>query len=135
LYDYLVTTPANTTKASPTRTDLPLRRGMIDQVQIAFPPGPMGLLHVVIERGGSPLWPANVGAGFASDNFTIVFNPLYELVAAPLALTAVSWNEDDSYSHQVAIRVNVVPAHLYYPDRQELGILQRLERILLGRRG
>jgi len=134
MFDFAVSTPANTTEADPQRTDMPLVRGVIDQVQVHFPPGPQGLLHAVIYRAGSPLWPRNVGDSFASDDFPIVFSPFYELEAEPLQLTAVTWNEDDSYAHQVNIRFNVVPRDLVFPDRAELGILEQLRRAILGRR-
>lgn len=137
MFDFPITTPANTTKAAPLRTDLELIKGVIDQVQIAFPPGPQGLLHVTIERGGSLLWPSNEGDGFAWDDFTIDYGPLYEIEDDPVTLQAVTYNLDDSFEHQVNIRINIVPRELIFPEplpTEELGILQRLERVLLRRR-
>lgn len=133
MFSFDVTTAANVTKASPTRTSMQLIRGLIDLVEVAFPPGSQGLLHVVIERGGAPLWPNNVGEGYTWDDYTLRFSPLYELAAAPLALYAITWNEDDAFSHRVTLRFNIVPVEVYFPPRPELGILQRLDR-LLGRR-
>lgn len=135
MHDFPITTPPNTTKASPLRTELPLLAGLIDQVQIAFPPGPQGLLHVTITRGSSLLWPVNEGDGFASDAFTIDFNPRLILADEPLDLAALTWNDDDSFSHQVNVRINVVDPELALGISPELGILQRLERTLFGRRG
>lgn len=134
MFDFPITTPANTTKADPVRTDLKLHVGVIDLVHVAFPPGPQGLLHVTIERGGSLLWPRNEGDGFAWDDFTIVFNPIYELEDEPLTLTAVTWNEDDTFSHQVNVRINVQRRELCLPQHPEVGLLEQLTTRLFGRR-
>lgn len=133
MYDFQITTPAATAKSSPQRTELVLTTGVIDQVQIAFPPGPSGLLHVLIQVGSSTLWPRNEGEGFAWDDFTIDFRPLYELRNPPV-LEAVTWNEDDFYEHLVTIRINLIPPELAFGSGEELGILQRLERAIFGRR-
>lgn len=135
MYDFPISTPANTTKAAPQRTLLTLHAGVIEQVHVAFPPGPQGLLHVQLERGGNPLWPNNQDDGFAWDDYTIIFAPAYELSAAPYHLEAITWNLDDTFVHQVTIRVNIVPRELVFPDRAELGILQDITRRLFGRRG
>ena len=134
MYDFPVTTPANTTEANPTRTELLLDVGVIDQVEVAFPPGPQGLLHVRILRGASVLWPRNGGEGYAWDDDTLRFNPLYVLEEAPLALEAVSWNDDDTYDHQVTLRFNVVPAEVAFPPRAADSLVERLGDVLLGRR-
>ena len=135
MYDYPVTTPANTTDVNPLRTQIAIVAGVIDLVHVAFPPGPQGLLHVRIERGGSPLWPRNIGAGFAADDFAIMFTPYYEIKAAPLGLEVVSWNDDDTYAHQVNIRINVVPPEVLYREGNMLGILKRIEGLVFGKRG
>lgn len=133
MYDFAITTPASTAKASPLRTELVLHTGVVDQVQVAFPPGPVGLLHVLIQLGGSTLWPPNEDEGFAWNDFTIVFRPFYELRNPPI-LEVVSWNEDDFYDHLVSVRINIIPHEVVFGSGEELGILQRLERAIFGRR-
>lgn len=133
MYDFAITTPANTTKAAPQRTDLPLRPGIINLVHVAFPPGPQGLLHVTLERAGSLLWPENEGDGFAWDSFTIIFRPLYSLLAEPVTLTAVTWNLDDTFAHQVNVRFSVQSPELALPQHPEAGMLEALVRRLFRR--
>lgn len=134
MFDFAITTPANTTQAAPQRTTLELERGVIDLVHIAFPPGPQGLLHVEIRQGDSQVWPRNGQDGFAWDNFTIPFNPRFEISTSPAELVAVTWNDDDTFAHQVTLRFNIVPRELVFPDRQELSLLQSITGVLTGRR-
>jgi hypothetical protein len=133
MYRFPITTAKSITKAKATRTRLDVITGVIDQVNIAFPPGPQGLLHVAIYRSGALLWPPNDDDGYAFEDYTLAWNPLYRLGDEPLEFTAVTWNEDDTFSHLVVIRFNIVPVETYFPERQELGILQRVERAILGR--
>ena len=126
MFDYAITTQPNTTKASPLRTPMPLRKGVITLVHVAFPPGPQGLLHVTIERGGSLLWPENEGEGFGWDNFTIVFEPMLELVAEPFGLVAVTYNEDDTFDHQVNLRFSVQDPLVALPQHPEVNVMERL---------
>ncbi len=133
MFDFAVTTPANTTKANSQRTELPLRMGVIDLVHVAFPPGSRGLLHVFIERGGSLLWPENEGDGFAWDNFTIVFTPKLQLEAEPFTLVAVTFNEDDTFSHQVNLRFSVLAPEVALPQHPEVSVVEKLTQRLFRR--
>jgi len=92
-------------------------------------------LHVLIEQGGSPLWPRNLGDGFAADDYPITFTPYYELRTGESLLEAVTWNDDDSYAHQVNIRINVVRPEVLYREGSMLGILKRIEGLVFGKRG
>ena len=133
MHRFAITTSANVSKANAKRTLLRVGPGVVDKIDVAYPPGPQGLLHVAIYREGALLWPVNDDDGFAWDDFTLTWNPLYRLDDEPLAFQAFTWNEDDTFAHQVVIRMNIVPLETYFRDREELGILQRLERSLFGR--
>lgn len=134
MYDFAITTAANTSKANPTRTALRLRTGVVTLVHVAFPPGAQGLHHLIIQRGGSLLWPENEGEGFAWDDFTVIFSPFTELTLGNSSLTAVTWNIDDTFSHQVNVRLEVLRRELVFPDRTELTLLQELRARLFGGR-
>lgn len=133
MFDFTVTTPANTTKANPQRTPLPLRKGVIVLVHVAFPPGPQGFLHVLIHRGGATLWPENEGEGFVSDDFTIPFTPMLSLGSEPLTLTAVTYNLDSVHSHLVNLRFSVLDPEIALPQQLQAGVLQRLSDRLFRR--
>ena len=103
-FDHRVTVPANTTQASPHRETLPLDAGTVTQVDVVFPPGPAGLLHVTIWQGAAQLWPSNGDGSFASDAETLSWAEDFDLLQPPHELTAVCWNDDDSYPHSAVLR-------------------------------
>lgn len=134
MFEFHVTTAADTTKADPAVRELQLRRGVIDRVEVGFPPGCVALLHVAIYRGGALLWPENTDDGFSWDDYTLAFNPFYRLDNEPTTLQVRTWNEDDTYSHEAVIRINVAPTEVYFPDRPEPGLLRGIADALGGRR-
>lgn len=108
IYRFGITTPANTLESSKQKTILKLARGVIHQLDIIFPPGPIGLLHLHINRGLHQVWPSNASDNFAIDNNVISFREHYELVQEPLELEAYTWNADDTYEHSLVIRVGLL---------------------------
>lgn len=133
-YVYEITTPANTPKENPKETIAKLVRGVIHRVEIMFPPGPSGLLHVQIWRGGHQIYPSVTGQSFASDNETIAFNDFYELKHHPTYLRIITWNEDELYSHMVRVRIGVLPKYIVDP-RLMFEDLRNKMTILLRRIG
>jgi len=130
-YVYEITTPANTPASNPKETIAKLVRGVIHRVEIRFPPGPAGLLHVQIWRGGHQIYPSVTGQSFASDDETIAFDDFYELYHHPTYLRILTWNEDEYYPHTVRVRIGVLPKYVVDPRlmfedlRNKLTILLR----------
>lgn len=108
IYRLGITTPANTPEADKQRTNLKLTAGTIHQIDILFPPGPSGLLHVQINRGLSQIWPSNPDESFAADNNVISFNENYEILQEPVQIEVYTWNLDDTYDHQVIVRIGLL---------------------------
>jgi hypothetical protein len=102
-YQATITTPANTTYTNCVITTLGLARGLITRIIVAFPPGPAGLCHIQIKDKGWQIAPWSLGEDLAWDNFVFEMAPKYEMVAEPYEVTILSWNEDDSYAHQVFV--------------------------------
>ena len=107
LFSFQVSTPANTTLASPQRTQLPLDKGTIVQVDIGFPPGPQGLLHAVLLRGENQVWPTNPQGDFAFDHEVFSWPEEYELDGAPLHLDLITWNLDNAFAHIVLVQIDL----------------------------
>lgn len=105
IYVYSITTPANTLEAARQKTVLLLQRGRITHVEVQFPAGQLGLVHVALNRGLHQLFPSNPTANFASSNETIAWDENYLLVADPVQLEAYTWNLDATYDHTVTVRV------------------------------
>ncbi len=113
IYAYDITTPANTAQSTPVRTPLKVTKGLVYQVEIEFPPGPLGLCHVSIFDGGYQVWPSNPDFDFHGDNGMIVFPDTYLKLAEPYEFTAITWNEDDTYDHQIHIRMGMASDEVF----------------------
>ena len=106
-FDFPITTSANTAKANAISTVLDLTAGIIYQVDVLFPGGAAGLLHVQIFNGITQVWPSNPGESFYSDQEKITFSEAYTELQTPFILTAKTWNLDDTYDHTVRLRFAV----------------------------
>jgi len=104
LYEFQITTPANTPEASKKKTVLELELGVIVRTIIEFPPGPAGLLHLQINRAMHQLDPRNLNGSIIGDRTFLDFEEWYELTEEPYQLEAYTWNEDDTYQHMVIVR-------------------------------
>jgi hypothetical protein len=134
IYVQRVTTPANTAEASPLVTPLELDYGIVHRVEISFPPGAAGLLHLQIRYALHQVWPSNPGGSFAWDSDSYEFDEFYPLETVRPVLDLVTWNLDDTYAHDVDVRLGLLPREAIQPERAEVGLLQELTRRLLGRR-
>jgi len=110
LFEQKITVPANTVIGAPESQSIDLIKGFIAHVEVRFPTGPAGLLHIAIFDEATQLWPGTVDTWFSGDNESISFDTEYvvPLVVADYKLTAQGYNEDDSYEHVALIRVWVV---------------------------
>lgn len=109
IYRFGISTAANTLETAKKKTVLKLCSGVIHQIDILFPPGSAGLLHVHINRALHQLWPTNSDQSFAADGDKISFREHYELTSVPYQLQAWTWNDDDTYAHDVIIRIGILP--------------------------
>lgn len=107
-YSFSISTPKDTTESNKQETILKLTRGIVHQVDILFPPGPAGLLHLHINAALHQVWPFNVIDNFATDNEKITFREHFEITGAPHELRAYTWNEDDTYPHKVIVRIGIL---------------------------
>lgn len=108
IYRFGITTPANTAEANKQKTLLKLCQGVIHQIDITFPAGPAGLLKMHINRGLYQVWPNTASQVFAADDTTISFREHFELNNSPFELEAWTWNLDDTYEHDIIIRIGIL---------------------------
>lgn len=106
-YDVSFTIPSNTTKASPLEQDVKLTHGIIHRLEIGFPRGCAGLVHLQIKEGLHQRWPTNPQGSFNTDGYTIAFNEDQEFFVEPYILTLVGWNLDDTYDHTLEVRIGI----------------------------
>lgn len=115
MYVFNILTPANTAATAKKETVLKLCYGIVHQVEIQFPPGPAGLLHLHINGALHQIWPYNTGEDFASQNINISFREFIPILIAPYQFVAYTWNEDDTYDHTIIIRLGVLPPRVVAP--------------------
>jgi len=103
-----ITTPKETTPENPKVTEFKLSAGIIHRVEVIFPRGCAGLLHVTIWHGGHQLYPSTQGQDFSGDGETISFNDYYQLKSEVNLLKIKTWNEDTVFSHTVTVRLGIL---------------------------
>lgn len=108
IYRWKISIPKNTLEGSKLKTTLKMERGVVHQIDIVFPSGPVGLAHIQINRGLHQVWPTNASGSFAADNTMISFKEYYEIISKPLQLEAYTWNLDDTYDHSIIIRIGIL---------------------------
>lgn len=129
-YDLSLTIPKNTSEAVPLELPLILCRGVINHVEIGFPPGCAGLAHLQIRRALHQLWPTNPSGSFNTDGYNILFDEAYELFFEPYLVDLVAWNLDDTYPHTLEVRIGIEPMpDLYFPQTSEELSQRLLERL------
>lgn len=109
-YVFSITVPRNTAALDPQVTEIELGPGEIHQVEVGFPWGCAGLVHVQIWRAEHQVWPTNPGASFAWNDYNHVFTES-ETCAGPVEHWSIrTWNEDTRYDHTVQVRIGIMPA-------------------------
>jgi len=108
IYSFAITTPANTPEDSKQKTDIKLTSGIIHQLDIVFPAGCAGLMHIAVNNGLHQLWPTNSQEYFHTDGEAISFKEFYKLKEDQNMLTVYSYNIDDTYDHTVIFRLGVL---------------------------
>lgn len=111
-----ISTAANTTEFNAIETDRRVWAGVIHHVEVHFPPGCAGLLHVTIWHGGHQIYPSEELQDFSADGETIKFPDFYELVPGDNLIRIKTWNEDDTYAHKIRVRIGVLPKDFLYPE-------------------
>lgn len=111
-----LTIPKNTPKSDPVEEELALTYGVIQRVEVEFPPGCAGLAHVRIQYHEFDLYPTNPGTYFSGDGFTIAFDDNFPITEVPHMIKIVGYNEDDTFDHTVTVRINVKLPELTLAD-------------------
>jgi len=130
-YVWHVIVPSDTTAADATEQSLHMTKGVVVRVQLVFPSGCWGLVHVKIFEGGHQAWPHNMDGDFAANGETIDFPEAYDLKEVPSKFTFWAYNNDQTYSHTITARITVLPRWVAYPYLV-MGKLVDLLKLVLG---
>lgn len=113
IYSTLITTSAGKSKGSATRTPLKITKGLVWLMEVDFPPGCVGLVHVQIFDGSYQLLPASPDKTLSGDGRLLRYDDLYLKEAAPFELTVVTWNTDELWDHNIQVRVGMASTRLF----------------------
>lgn len=106
-YEYELEIPAQTLESDPEELEIKLPMGTIHRVEICFPDGCFGLAKTQVHHEERQLWPSNLKAWFAWNNYCIAFNEDYKLPEDFNILRLLGYNDDDSYFHTITFRFGV----------------------------
>ena len=132
LYEYPLTIAANTAEAAAVTMDAPLAPGTVARVDVQFPRGCVGLVHVQIWRSEHQVWPGNVDGNISAEGLVVSWPEDYDLEDEPLTLSLRGWNNDDTYPHTITFRFSVLPLDAKQEARESAGLLRRIGEAIFG---
>ncbi|KKL52780.1 hypothetical protein LCGC14_2282060 [marine sediment metagenome] len=129
-HEYALTIPANTAESAPATMDAPLAPGTVVRVEIQFPRGCVGLVHVQIWRSEHQVWPVNVEGDISGEGVPVAWPEDYDLDDEPYTVTLRGWNDDDTYPHTITFRFALLPLSAKEEGRAPAGMLRRIADFL-----
>lgn len=122
LYRYALTIPAGTAQDDPVADTVGLTYGVLRNVDVSFPPGCAGLVHVAVRYHEHQIIPLSPRTWLAWDDYTVTWPEEIPIFWDPYTFDLVGWSEDDSFDHEVVFRFDVLP-----PRSHQAGdLVQRL---------
>lgn len=108
-YEKVITVPLLTYPTDPVIEIIPVHPGVLTLVEVVFPAGCVGLVHLTLNYWERQVFPSNPDASFSGDDVAIRFNEDIEINEPPFEFKAVAWNYDDTYTHNVTVRLQITP--------------------------
>ena len=101
--------PANTLEATPESEFVLLVAGVVQEIEIWFPSGCAGLVHLQVCDRGHQLYPREPGESFVGDDWHIAIKESLDIEGEPYGLTLVGWSPGTTYDHGVYVHFEIVP--------------------------
>ncbi len=108
IYQIDKTVPPNTDMLSAVNEEVIVHPGRLVRVQFMFPGRCAGLARCRVQWGEVNLWPSNPNGYISGDGMNLDFEEDLLLGNNQLRFRLVAWNMDDTYSHTITLRLNVV---------------------------
>jgi len=129
LFTFSITAPANTPKDSPVTQTLKLRAGVITKIAVQIPAGHAALAHLAIKHGETTIIPWGDDQWLEGDDFDPKWDEDILLPSEPAELTAVAWNEDDTYPHTFYIWIWIEREPLRLPVKLISDVLRLIQKL------
>jgi len=113
IYSTSITTAIKGTQATAVRTTIKITKGLIWLLEVDFPTGCVGLVHVQLFDGNYQLLPASPGKTLFGDGKLLRYDDSYLKESSPYELTLVTWNEDELWPHTIQVRIGVASTRLF----------------------
>jgi len=111
-YHVAFTIPAGTPETDPARQVIGLAYGDITEVEILFPAGCSGKVHVAVFYHEHQIYPTNLGNSFVGDDTHITISDRYPITSLPLEVEVRGWSPDAELDHTVYVDFTVESAQL-----------------------
>lgn len=108
-----ITTDNGMVKVDAKETILKVTSGLIYRIEVEFPPGCSGLMHVQIFDGSYQVYPASIQDSFHSDARVIGFDDLYLKQQPPFEFKILTWNLDETWSHEIQVRIGMAHSEAF----------------------
>lgn len=113
IYTATIKTEVGRLKANLLRTVLKISGGLVWKIEVEFPPGPSGLLHIRILDGLYQVFPASPSDTFHSDASLIGFDDLYLKTSEPFEFVIETWNLDETWDHTIQVRIGMASSEVF----------------------
>ena len=104
-----ISTPKETTEATPLITTVKLTRGRLTGGSIYFPSGPAGKLHFIARIGVHQIIPFNTGQNIRLDDCVLPLSIGIDLLEPPYELLCETWNDSTLYDHALTLVLHIEP--------------------------
>lgn len=132
LYDYELVIPSLTLSTAPVSAEVIVGPGRIVRVEIQFPTGCGGLVHVRVKRWGHQLWPTNPDNWMASHGWIVTWDDDVDVSQPPLTVLIEGYNEDDTFQHVITFRFITVAPVSGAPSWEESEVGQAVLAAIAG---
>lgn len=113
IYSATITTTHGATELTATETKLIINKGLIWMIEVEYPWGCCGFVHVQIFDCNYQLFPATPGEYLKGDGILAKYDDLYFKGSAPYELIIKTWNEDETYDHTIQVRIGLATLEAY----------------------
>jgi len=108
-FSLYISTPANTSEASPLISSLTLTKGRLVGGFLFFPSGPAGTLHLIAKIGKVQIIPFNTGQNYALNRCIMPLTIDIDISQPPYILDVITWNDSTTYPHALTLTLFIDP--------------------------
>ena len=105
--------PKDTPPTIPEPFVLKVTRGLVYKVELEFPDGCAGMVHLVVYDGGHQVWPSDPENTFHADGYTISFDDTYLKLEPPYQFDIYGHSARTVHKHTPVVRIGLVSKEIF----------------------